>query len=250
MPASMKHIALLSDIHGNWHALQAVLEDIARRQIDSIICLGDVAVDGPHPQECVRQLRQISCPIVMGNTDSRLLSGESLAYRDEDTEKYNAVQNWSRQQLTDQDFAFIQTFQPTVSTTLATGAEALCFHGSPNSFNDLIVAGTSDDELKRMFDGFSALIMAGGHSHAQLLRRFNQTIFVNPGSVGLPYERIAGGSDFRHPPWAEYAVLTMKNEQVEVTYYRIPYDVQSHIAAINAKKMPYADWLTTGWNAT
>ena len=63
-------IALISDIHGNRIALEAVLADIRREGIDSIVCLGDVAAHGPEPKETVDLLRTLDCPVVMGNADA------------------------------------------------------------------------------------------------------------------------------------------------------------------------------------
>ena len=66
----MKHrIAILSDIHSNWEALQAVLQEIDREGIDRILCCGDVVGYGPRPRECVRLLRERGIPTVMGNHD-------------------------------------------------------------------------------------------------------------------------------------------------------------------------------------
>lgn len=62
-------LALLSDIHGNAFALEAVLNDLYRRRIDHIICLGDVLPFGPQPLECLNRVRELNCPVVMGNAD-------------------------------------------------------------------------------------------------------------------------------------------------------------------------------------
>ncbi len=66
-------IALISDIHGNAVALDIVLDALKKQQVDSIICLGDVAASGPQPCQVIERLRAIGCPVVMGNTDDWLL---------------------------------------------------------------------------------------------------------------------------------------------------------------------------------
>lgn len=66
-------VAIISDIHGNLIALDAVLNAIAARKIQQIICLGDVAATGPQPREVIARLKQINCPVVMGNMDDWLL---------------------------------------------------------------------------------------------------------------------------------------------------------------------------------
>ena len=62
-------IALISDIHSNYHALEAVLTDVAGRGVDRIICLGDLTLKGPLPKECVDRIRDLDCPVVLGNAD-------------------------------------------------------------------------------------------------------------------------------------------------------------------------------------
>jgi Calcineurin-like phosphoesterase superfamily domain len=66
----MKRVALISDVHGNAVALQAVLDDLAGRRIAELVCLADVAAGGPQPREALSRLRALGCPVVMGNADA------------------------------------------------------------------------------------------------------------------------------------------------------------------------------------
>ena len=67
------NIALISDIHGNLAAFEAVLADIERVQPDQVDCLGDVLAEGPQPREVLARLRALGCPVVLGNADAELL---------------------------------------------------------------------------------------------------------------------------------------------------------------------------------
>jgi len=71
----MKRVALISDIHGNAVALEAVLDDLAGRHVDELVCLGDVAAGGPQPREALARLRELGCRVVLGNADGWLLEG-------------------------------------------------------------------------------------------------------------------------------------------------------------------------------
>src|SRR5580704_4189608 len=71
-PRAMR-IALISDIHGNYLALEHVLEDARAAGVDRFACLGDVATLGPRPGEVVRKLRELQCPVILGNHDDFLL---------------------------------------------------------------------------------------------------------------------------------------------------------------------------------
>lgn len=72
-------VALISDIHGNAVALEAALAAIEEEGVDRVVCLGDVAATGAQPRQVIRRLRELGCPVVMGNTDAQFLSPPSFA---------------------------------------------------------------------------------------------------------------------------------------------------------------------------
>jgi predicted phosphodiesterase len=187
--------------------------------------------------------------IVLGNTDDSLLEPrtlESVENPTEDSPRFIDVESWCAGQLDDEDREFVRSFQATLSLELD-GATLLCFHGSPRSYHHLITATTPDETLADFFSGQSATLMAGGHSHAQLLRRFRETTFVNPGSVGLPFEHSPDGKRVRNPPWAEYALLTHEDARLNVEFKRAPYDTRPVLEAALASGMPHVDWWVQGW---
>lgn len=238
-------IALISDIHGNQIALEAVVAAIERDHPDQVVCLGDLAVTGPHPREALALVRGKGWPVVMGNTDAWLLDPQPLAERDDDTARVSAIEQWGASQLSAGDLAFVRTFAPTIEIQLGSDATLLCFHGSPRSNTEIIRATTPDEELAPMFAGSSALIFAGGHTHTQMLRRFRQALIINPGSVGLPYEHLADGS--RNPPWAEYALIDYTAGRLDVAFRRVPIDAGAVAQAIRSSGMPHAEWLASDW---
>src|SRR5215475_7094327 len=131
-------IAIISDIHGNAFALDTVTGDLKREPVDQIVCLGDAIQGGAQPAETVARLRGLGCPVVMGNADAWLLTGEETDARHPATEQMLAIRAWSLAQLSSADRSFIAGFQPTVTLALDDGRELLCFHGSPHSFDDII----------------------------------------------------------------------------------------------------------------
>src|SRR5262245_59763740 len=137
-PVTRMKIAIISDIHGNCMALEAVLADLRRNPADSVVCLGDAIRGGPQPHETVERLRSLGCPIVMGNADAWLLSGLNTSDTEQVTERQEQVRQWSLSRLSPDDIAFIKGFQPTVRIELEGGNRLLCFHGSPASFDELI----------------------------------------------------------------------------------------------------------------
>jgi predicted phosphodiesterase len=238
-------IALLADIHGNLTALDAVLAELASALVDQVLCLGDVAIFGPQPRATLARLRGLGCPMVMGNTDAWALAPQPHPFRNADTPKFNAIELWGAAQLTDADRQCIRTFQPTVTVDLGVHGQLMGYHGSPRSYYDAIVAATPDAELAHWFGARPALLMAGGHTHAPFVRRFGDSLVMNPGSVGLPYENRPDGRT-RNPPWAEYAIVTTDGG-LSVELRRTPVDVGQIAQAARQSEMPFAEWWLDQW---
>lgn len=242
-------IALIADIHGNLAALEAVLDALRVEPADEIICLGDVAATGPQPHEVLRRLQELGCPMVMGNADAELLDLSPLAAEtDEDARRIADISRWCAAQLDDADRAFLASFQPTVEIALGEGRRLLCCHGSPRSYDDIIVATTSDDELADMIPGHDATVIAGGHTHMRMLRVHQGREIVNPGSVGLAYRFFPDGS-VRVPPWVEYALLAqLDSGAVSVDFRRVSYDRDATVRAMTEREMPHAAWWAADWS--
>ncbi len=245
-------VAVIADLHGNLISLNTVLADIAADTIDQLVCLGDVAGLGPHPREVTRRLRDLGCPVVMGNADEFLLDPSRLGpdrhpEADETLRRMHEMERWAAEQLEPEDLAYLRTFQPTVETSLGDGTFLLGYHGSPRSNRDEIRGATPDGELAEKLDGRRAAVMAGGHTHEQFVRRLDRAIVINPGSVGLPWESVAGGEG-RNPPWAEYAVVSHEGGRLSVELRRVPVDLEAIRGALLESGMPHAAWWAADWH--
>jgi predicted phosphodiesterase len=240
----LMRIAVISDMHGNDLAFEVVETDIQKQKIDLIVCLGDAIQGGPQPADVVRRLRRLNCPVVMGNADAWLLSGEETADEGNPPErlrKMGEIRAWSLSQLLEDDLDFIANFQPTVTLELEEGPELLCFHGSPASFDDIILPAASEEEFQKFLGAYSDHILTGGHTHAQQIRRIGKYFFFNPGSVGFAYSHNQPDDGFQADPWAEYAILTAANGQVSLEFRRIPFDAQKLIRIYRESGRPFAE---------
>ncbi|HEY7343150.1 MAG TPA: metallophosphoesterase family protein [Ktedonobacterales bacterium] len=236
-------VGLIADIHGNLIALETVLAELAREPLDQLVCLGDVAALGPQPAEALARLRTLGCSVVMGNTDAWLLMPPSAMEGD----RFDAaITQWTRTQLTDDDRAYIASFAPVVELALGEGRTLLCFHGSPQSYDDVIVPTTPDDELSGMLGDTQADILAGGHTHLQMLRRHGDAHLINVGSVGLAGVGAATQKN-RHVGWAEYAVVDSDGDRLEISLRRTPLDVDRMVEAARASGMPEVEWWAGLW---
>jgi putative phosphoesterase len=234
-------IAIISDIHGNCVALDAVLADIQAANVDSVVCLGDAIQGGPQPAKTVERLRALGCPVVMGNADDWLLTGENTG-KEPVTQKQVDVREWQLSRLSGEDRAFIATFQPTVELSLEGGRSLLCFHGSPTSFNDVIMPEMPRDDLVAMLGPYSGRALCGGHTHMQQVRRLGPLFFFNPGSVGAAVDQYQPDDAFYLDPWAEYAILTSGGPTtLSLDFRRIPFDLDALFDAYRTSGRPHAD---------
>ena len=232
-------IAVISDVHGNLIGLDATLADLQAQPADQIVFLGDMIQGGPQPAEVLARLRELACPVVMGNADAWLLTGTATG-EEPTTERQLAVREWQLARLTADDRAAIERFQPTVELGLG-GRTLLCFHGSPASFDEIILPATPEEEFQRMLQPFAPAIMCGGHTHLQQVRRLGDTLFFNPGSAGFAYSHQQPEQGFKADPWAEYAVLTYHDGRIGLEFRRVPYRAEALIQIYLESGRPYAE---------
>jgi len=236
-------IAILSDIHGNCVALDAVLADLAHEPIDQVVCLGDAIQGGPQPAEVVARLREHTYPVVIGNADAWLLTGVDTgaeAIPEPRRTQMEAVRNWQLSRLSAEDVAFIRAFQPTIRLTLDDQRTLLCYHGSPHSFDHIILPQTPEDEVQQYLEPQQNTIYTGGHTHIQFIRHFGRTFHFNPGSIGFAYRHSQPEGQFHADPWAEYALLTVERGKLSLEFRRVDFDVQRLIDVYGTSGRPHA----------
>jgi putative phosphoesterase len=237
-------IAVFSDMHGNDFAFELVEADIKKRSVDQLVCLGDAIQGGPQPKQTVERLRRLNCPVVMGNADAWLLSGIETGDEGippERLKKMGEIRQWSLSQLTDEDRAFISSFQPTITLPLDENLKLLCFHGTPVSFDDVVLPGATQEHFQKHFGGYGEHILTGGHTHAQQIRRNGNLFFFNPGSVGFAFSEFQPDGQFRADAWAEYAILTAENGKTSLEFHRLPFDVNELIRVYRESGRPFAE---------
>ncbi|HKI58406.1 MAG TPA: metallophosphoesterase family protein [Trueperaceae bacterium] len=242
-------LALISDIHGNLVAFEAVIADIGQARPDAVVCLGDAAATGPRPHEVLARLRSLGWPVLLGNADAWLLDPREPPAEeagDRFLQQVRELDRWCADRLDKDDRAYLRSLPKTLDVDLGESGPLLCFHGSPRSFNELLVATTADDALDVAFGDTTAHLLAGGHTHQPLLRRHRQRLLLNPGSVGIPYERMRSGRITRTPPWAEYLLLRWDGAALELSWRRVPVDNRRVIEDYRRAGMPHVDTFTAG----
>lgn len=232
-------IAVISDIHGNCVALDAVLTEIRTSEVDRIVCLGDAIQGGPQPKETVERLRSIGCPIVMGNSDDWLIKEES-DFREPTSQEVRDVRKWTISKLNSTDLAHLRSYQSTVKIPLDSDITLLCFHGSPLSYDDVLLPDTPKEDWDKLLGPFSPAIMTGGHTHMQQMRRVREGLFFNPGSVGFAYDSFLPPGKMELDPWAEYVILSYDRKRLHVEFRRAPFDEKLLIKIIGESGRPHS----------
>lgn len=233
-------LALISDIHANLVALDAVLGDIERRGVDALVCLGDICDLGPEPVETLDRVRSLGCPVIAGNHDP--------FHHDEPAPpELSAIMRWCESELSSEDLAYLRALPLDLHLDLGFGVRLHCVHGSPRGFSEGIVAEQTREELNTILDGVTADILVAGHTHVPLLRRLDKLLVVNVGSVGCPFERTYDGNPVRVLPWSEYAIIETSPAGPSVQFLRVGFDVRELVHRILGSTMPGASAWADQW---
>lgn len=240
MPAH--RIALISDIHGNELALRRVLDEVSRSGVDQVACLGDVATLGPHPREVLEMVRESCHFFILGNHDEYLFDAGSIRSHTNSPLVLDAVEQ-CRSELNAAEIAFVKSFERRRVVPLDGGSSLLLFHGSPDSNNCDLLAETTEAELANQLGAHQATVMVGGHTHIQMLRQHRGQLLINPGSVGLPFERFVAGAPPTVMAHAEYAIVESRNGDVAVTLHRVELDPAALAEAARHWDSPLATYL-------
>jgi predicted phosphodiesterase len=228
-------LALISDLHANELALDAVLADARGAGFDQLVCLGDVATLGPRASAVLERLRSLGCPCIMGNHDEFMLDA-ALVRTYSEFPLIVASVDATRESLSADDLQFIAGFQ----RTLMINDEVLLYHGSPRSNVEDLLAATPSERVDEMLDGRTARVFAGGHTHIQMLRQHRGMLIVNVGSLGLPFREFVSGGPPTILSHAEYALVEVRHDHVSVDLRRVPLDRSALASQIDGWGNPLA----------
>jgi predicted phosphodiesterase len=243
--------ALISDIHGNLPALEAVLAEIDRRPaLDGLYHLGDLVGYAPWPDQVVALLRARAIPGVAGNYDSTTATDYKhcgCKYEDARQEELSHVSyEWTRAHTSPESKAWLGSLPFRLDLRPLGGHMAgprlILIHGNPVLNTVYWTEDRSDDFCLKMAGQLGARpgdVVAFGHTHKPWHREVEGFHFVNTGSVGRPKD-----GDWR----AGYVVVVMDGETVAVEFARVEYDVAAAAAGIRASTLPdeFAEYLETG----
>lgn len=241
-------LAVLSDIHSNLEAFEAVLSLIDRLGVDELLCLGDVVGYNADPNACVHMLRSLAARTVMGNHDARVAGLD-------DTSRFNPpaaeAVAWTRSVITEENASFLRG----LPAEIAEDGDFVAVHGSPGDYDAYILGPSMAAESMELVEDGGFRLCFFGHTHRPVAyvergsgvetatgRRValggGRTCMANPGSVGQPRDG---------DPRASFLVYDRGEAVIE--FFRVRYDVERAAAKVLAAGLPeaFASRLKGGW---
>jgi putative phosphoesterase len=233
--------AVISDIHANLHALEAVWEDIESQGPDLVYCLGDLVGYGAFPNEVIEFIRKREISTVMGNYDEGVgfdMDDCGCAYKTVEEDRLGKLSLlWTRRHTTPENKTFLQEL-PLQIRLEGQRPYMLLVHGSPRKINEYLYEDRPKASLERIAKLAGTDVLLFGHTHFPYVKTIGNTLFVNTGSVGKPKDGDPRGS---------YVILkTGRRTNVEIR--RVRYDEKAAAEAIRESNLPdhFADLLETG----
>lgn len=214
-------VAIIADIHGNYHALDAVLTDLAELDVDEIIVNGDSVNRGPDSARVMQRLRNIPHQHILGNHDDLLV----IAHEPPDTHEWLLDPFWSSVRYASKelhDAGLLDQFRnmEQVFRFDHGGQSILVSHGSPRHYREGLGKFLRSEVLSEILAEHPTDILIGSHTHRQYIAHWGPHTVLNTGAVGMPFN-----GDQR----AQYLLLTKENDTWTWTFRRIPYDADAAI---------------------
>jgi predicted phosphodiesterase len=239
----MQRVTIFGDIHGNLPALLAVLGDMEAQGLAPDYCLGDLVGYGTFPNDVISTIRDRNIPTLMGNYDQGVGNNSDdcgCAYTSKEAEALGKRSiAWTNQNTTADNKLFLKQLASQFPLQLD-GLRVRLVHGSPRKINEYLYEDRPDATMERLLDMVDADVLVCGHTHIPYHRILpSGRHVINAGSVGKPKDK---------NPKACYLILEAVQDDLNVTFRRVPYDIERAAQAIEAGDMPneYAQMLRTG----
>lgn len=210
-------VAVLSDIHGNLTAFNAVLDDINKLGIDKIIIAGDHIMDCPQNNEVLEKIKTLTPYVIQGNREKYILDYEKGLHNEWDTHKQMAAVVWTYKNLNKNNIKYIDQLPEQLTVSLPEADAIRVVHGSPFGISEPLFPDKYPERLEKALKSINESVLICGHTHEAWSMVRHGKLVVNPGSVGVPFNK---------NKCADYAVLTLDQTQWIVSHHEVKYDLE------------------------
>ena len=222
-------VAVLSDIHGNFQALESVIKDLKSKNCEKVMCLGDLAMAGPQPRMVINYIRsQNDWEVIQGNTD-KLISDFSPEVYEEVMAAFPVMANALADDVAiieDDEKDYLKNLPPQKEITIE-NVKILLVHGSPRRNNEDILPNLPLKDIEDMLIGTDADLIFCGHTHVPAGYQTNQKqTVVNVGSVGRPMTT---------EPKSCYVIADFQDGGFSIEHRFIDYDRKTAAKIISAR---------------
>lgn len=254
-------IAIISDIHGNLEALKSTLEDIKKRKVDQIMCLGDIIAKGVHPQECINLVKE-NCQVVLAGNCDEIFSKE---YKNID--ELSGIEKkrieWNQSMISKDDRDYLSNL-PFSYEFYMSGSLIRLFHATPEVINKPVINLDSIETKLSMFEPSSktqskkrADVVIYGHIHHQYMDKLYNKTLINAGSVGNSISTIRNplkDSNNLETTKSFYIILEGEygseeyNADISYQFISVPYNIEKELEDdfLNIEKEGYKYELLQG----
>lgn len=254
-------IAVISDIHGNLEALKAALKDIEKRNVDEIICLGDIIAKGVHSKECIDLIKKKCKIVIQGNCDYH------FARKHDDIKQLPEIEQkriiWNQSLLGDEEREYLSNL-PYSYEFYMSGSLVRLFHANPEKINCTVTNSDTIETKYKMFlpsertvSNQIADVVIYGHIHHPFMDKLYNKTLINVGSVGNSFDVIRNenkDSSIQETCKSFYLIIEGEydskeyNSDILFQFVKVPYDIEKELEdeAINIEKEDYKFELTEG----
>lgn len=223
-------IAFISDIHGNAVALEAVLKDIEKKQVDQICVLGDLCYRGPEPKRSLQLVRSLNANVIKGNADEWVVRGvQKGEVPDQALEMMNKERDWTVSKLDENDMNYLNSL-PDKLHFKAEDFTIQAFHAAPDSLFEIILPSESDERIKAaLMSSTDSDLYVYAHIHKPYIRYLDGKAVLNIGSVGLPFDGLKKAS---------YAIAEIASSSASISIERVEFDVEKVVKQYEQSEYP------------
>lgn len=227
-------LAFISDIHGNATALEAVIEDIQKREVDKVYVLGDICYRGPEPKQSLELVQELHADVIKGNADEWVVRGvKEGEVPNHALEIMTKERDWTYSRLDEADIDYLQSLPSELRLEYG-NRKIHAFHATPTSLFDVVLPDVDDEVLIEKMMASDADLFIYAHIHKPYIRYIKGKCIINLGSVGLPFDGLTNAS---------YALVEIEEDHFQTSIVRVGYDVEKVIKQFRESDYPNAPFM-------